>query len=338
MGFASHRYFVCRRGRRWQRGEVPAQTDEITPLDLALHAAAYSPSLDLFLVAGDGQGANPYLASTPGAGGAWTQRGAAVAFNAVLNGLLWTGAAFVACGIRPASACFLRSADGVAFTDQSNSGQGIECKALAYNAAGNVLVGAGGPWNAFGCSATFKSIDGGLSWGANRSDLTGQGARWLYAICWTGTNFIAAGEPAADGHTNITYSPNGTQGNWTRVQPPNNLGATCYSLGFGNGKAVGACSGNQFLVSSDNGLTWAIVAGPAGAGQFNAVLYTGRQWLVTTAAGELYAGRDISDLALLRTWGGALNAIAYNAAIGRAILAGAPTGAGARAVRLAGLA
>ncbi|MHB1099831.1 MAG: hypothetical protein ACYCZR_09790, partial [Burkholderiales bacterium] len=164
-------------------------TEENGAQNYSLRGVAWSSALGLFVAAGDANGTNPHIASSPDAV-TWTTRTPTIAKNIGLNAVVWGSdlSLFVAVGDADGTDAYvLTSPDGVVWTERSNP------KNFALNSViwtGKQFLACG---NADGTDAYIITSLNGVTWTevANPKNFA------LNSAAWDGTRYVLVG--AADG-------------------------------------------------------------------------------------------------------------------------------------------
>jgi hypothetical protein len=268
-------WFAARDG-----GHVAASPDGIVWTDYAAGTADLRgiASSGTQLVAVGKTGAIEYSSN----GIAWNA--ATSGTTAQLNEVIYTGTQFVAIGY---AGTILTSPDGVTWTART-SGTTNVLYGIAYDASMYVIVGASG--------VVLTSSDG-VTW--TKPTTTGLPVSALHGVAWTGSRFLAAGDPfdSNSGHTLAYASPDGII--WTAYVTAMNNDAATRVVAPGDGYTY--LLGSSGSLQRTNNLTsWSLVLAPGGRnapgmGQTNmlmSIAYNGSMWVAGGQWGSLFTSPD----------------------------------------------
>jgi hypothetical protein len=259
--------------------------EEANPKNVRLNAVAYSPTLDMFLAAGNGDGVDAYIVTST-AGGAWTERAPAVAKNVAINAVCWASglAMFVLVGAADGSdAYMLTSANGTTLTERSNP-QNITLRGVAYSPKLNRLVAVGFT-DVGGGGAPFVAYvvysDNGLSW--SLANVSGESSdNSLLAVVWAEFAFVAVGQASAATNYMIR-SENGQD--FTKKANPFTSDLNAIATSGVLLVARGVTDNTPMISSRDWGLTWRIYDSDASGGaDTNGLCWDGKRYVAVGAA------------------------------------------------------
>lgn len=201
-----------------------------------------------------------------------------------LNDVVYAGSQFIAIGY---AGTIVTSPDGLTWTTRTSGSTSI-LYGVAYSGSQYVIVGAGG--------VVLTSPDG-VTW--TKPATSGLPIAAIHGIAWSGTTFVAAGDPSGGGsNTTIAYtSTNGVS--WT-AHPSAMLNDPAVRVAApGDGKLYLLGSSGSLQQSSD-GASWALVLAPGGRGapgqgQSNAlssIAYNGSLWVAGGGWGSIFTSPD----------------------------------------------
>ena len=202
-----------------------------------------------------------------------------------LQDVIYAGGQFVAIGY---AGTILTSANGTTWTSRTSNSTNI-LYGITYSGSQYVVVGAGG--------VVLTSPDG-ATW--TKPTTSGLPVAAIHGIAWTGTQYIAAGDPydqSGTGHTLAFTSTNATT--WTQhaTQMSSDPVVRVVAPGDGNAYLLGS-SGS--LQRSADGTTWSFLLAPGGRaapgqGQSNqlwSIAYNGSLWVAGGQWGSIFTSPD----------------------------------------------
>jgi hypothetical protein len=204
--------------------------------------------------------------------------------TAQLNEVAYAGGQFVALGY---AGTILTSPDGVTWTARTSGTTNI-LYGIAYSGTQYAVVGA---------SAVVLTSPDAITW--TKQTTSGLTISPIHGIAWTGTAFVAAGDPfdGATGHTLAYTSTNAI--NWTShvTLMSNDPAVRVVAPGDGHVYLLGL-SGS--LQRSSDGITWSFLLAPGGRGapgqgQSNMLLslaYNGSVWVAGGQWGSIFTSPD----------------------------------------------
>lgn len=217
--------------------------------NFALNGCVYDPSLDVWVLVGDADGADAYILSgLPGPTSSWTERANPKNFEllAVAN----DGAGlFVAAGVHDGTDMYaVTSPDGTTWTERVIAAAAGQVNSIVWTGTNFVAVGQDGG----GAPLIWTSPDG-ITWTSRTPGATSAGR--LTSVAYNGRAVIAVGN---EGEIHQSLDDGVT---WTLVRNPGS------SPEDENLRSVGADPGNGLLIviqdvldlmlySIDDGLTW----------------------------------------------------------------------------------
>ena len=210
--------------------------------------------------------------------------GSVTPYSFTVNTLKWNGSYWLAGTSNANTSNFLKSADGITWSNASPAIYMDSVNALAWNGFAWVAVGLGSNAN-IGNNIFYTDPTG--AWNSNTATFTGQGN----AVTTNGRTWVAVGQGLLATDPKLLYSYDTIT--WTSPSPPHLSSATAVAWNGDKFLAGGSNGNTSNLLVSYTGATWSYV--PVPVEQVTSIVWDGSLWNVSgvsTGSGKYLTSAD----------------------------------------------
>ena len=236
-------------------------------------------------------GGNGTIVTSPD-GVTWTARTVTVEETTHLIDVAWNGTQFVAVGGTETGAqIVVTSEDGVTWTLRVHDAERRQLKSVIWSgtqfvAVGGILIAWQGVPPELGIGSAIATSPDGITWTQRIVPWPGT----LYSVAWTGSQFVAVGEPPPGMYMAILTSPDGVT--WSTRATELDLSGALYCVAYSGSELAAVGHGpwysGELLVSSSDGVTWTKDASDVeGSLALNSLVWGGTQFMAVGGSGKI---------------------------------------------------